>query len=245
VNAMILAAGLGTRLGTLGRRAPKVLLDIGGEPLLKRHLQQLEREGFSRVVINAHHLAGQILSFVAGYKGSLEISCLVEEQLLGTAGAVRNALPQLEPGPFLVVYGDVLLLDAPLRALFDFHRERGAVATLTVHAAETAEGKGAVRIDESGRVMSFEEKKHRQAGTALINSGVYVLEPELVASLPEGVAADFGHDLFPNALERGAPIFAYRLSTPIIDVGTPEGLELARAAVARFPTGDEGAADAI
>jgi NDP-sugar pyrophosphorylase family protein len=226
VNAMILAAGRGTRLGALGRRIPKVLVPIRGRPLLERHLDYLERERFSRVVINAHHLASQITSFAAGYRGPPELSCVVEETLLGTAGGVRNALPWLEPGPFLVLYGDVVV-DVPLAPLFDFHRRQRALATLVVHKTESNEGKGVVRVGAGGRVTRFEEKKRRKLGPALVNSGVYVIERELVASLPLSAAADFGDDVFPSALEQGLPIFSYRIAGSVIDIGTPDGLALA------------------
>jgi NDP-sugar pyrophosphorylase family protein len=228
VNAMILAAGRGTRLGALGQRIAKVLVDVGGRPLLERHFEYLEREQVSRVVINAHHLATQITSFVADYRGPLEISCIVERQLLGTAGSVRNALRQLGPAPFLVLYGDVVI-DEPLRPLVDFHRARRALATLTVHESESPEGKGTVTVDAEGRVTRFEEKNRSATGPALINSGVYVLEEDAVMSLPEGVPLDFGHDVFPNAVAAGLPIYAYGLSHPVIDVGTPEGLAVAKA----------------
>jgi mannose-1-phosphate guanylyltransferase len=230
VNAMILAAGRGTRLGPLGRSLPKVLVQVGGQPLLRRQLSYHEREGLSRVVINTHHLAGQITSFVARYHGPLEISCIREESLLGTAGGVRNALPRLGPGPFLVLYGDVLV-NEPLAPLFDYHRERGAIATLAVYEEESTEGKGVVRVDRSGRVTGFEEKQSRARGPALVNAGVYVIEPQLVSSLPAGAPSDFGHDVFPSAVNRGLPIFGYRIAQRVIDVGTPQGLALAGAAV--------------
>ena len=232
MKAIVLAAGHGTRLGALGRSIPKVLVPIGGRPLLERQLEYLEREGVSRVVINAHHLASQITSFAARYRGPLQLSCIVEESLLGTAGGVRNALGQLGPGPFLVLYGDVIV-DVQLAPLLEFHRRRGAIATLVVHEAESAVGKGVVRVGSHRRVADFEEKTHRETGPALINSGVYVIEPELVASLPAGSAADFGDDVFPRALARGLPIFSYPISAEVIDIGTPDGLALADAAVSK------------
>jgi mannose-1-phosphate guanylyltransferase len=230
VNAMILAAGRGTRLGALGRSVPKVLVRVGGRPFLQRQLDYLEREGISRVVINTHHLAEQITSFVARYRGPLEIACITEEWLLGTAGGVRNALPRLGPGPFLVLYGDVLV-DEPLAPLFDYHRERRALATLVVYEEQWTGGKGVVHVDRSGRVTAFEEKKQREPGPALVNAGVYVIEPELVSSLPARAPGDFGHDVFPSAVNRGLPVIGYRIGDPVIDIGTPEGLELADAAV--------------
>ncbi|MDQ3894311.1 MAG: nucleotidyltransferase family protein [Actinomycetota bacterium] len=226
---MILAAGRGTRLGNLGERVPKVLLDVGGEPLLSRHLRFLERHAVRRVVINAHHLADQIEAFIDGYRGPLELVCVREQRLLGTAGGVRNALPHLLPGPFLVLYGDVLV-DAPLAPLVAIHRRERALATLAVHEASSAEGKGVVDIDACGRVVGFVEKGDGGEGEArvLINSGVYVVEEELVSSLPEGVRLDFGHDVLPDAVRRGWPVFVHRLPSPVVDVGTPEGLALAR-----------------
>lgn len=227
---MILAAGRGTRLGALGRNAAKVLVCVGGRPLLERHLDYLEREGFTGVVINVHHLAEQVTSFIERYRGPLEISCIAEEFLLGTAGGVRNALPRLGRRPFLVLYGDVLV-DVPLAPLFQFHTERQALATLVVYEAHSTEGKGVVRVRRDGRVTGFEEKKRQEACPGLVNAGVYVIEPKLVASLPTGMPIDFGHDVFPSAVARGLPIFSYSIADPVIDIGTPAGLALADAAV--------------
>ncbi len=244
MNAMVLAAGLGTRLGSMGRTVPKVLIDIGGRPLLERHVEYLQRHGIYRVVINVHHLAARIESFVQSYDGPLEVVCVYEERLLGTAGGVRNALEHLEPGPFVVVYGDVLVEES-LDMMLEFHREKGAVATLAVHEADSAVGKGTVEVQENGRVTRFAEKDSRHDGPALINSGIYVLESELVASLDRGAFSDFGEDVFPHALASGLPIFAYRLSRPVIDIGTQEGLSLARSSVTPCTAvGEDRAAEA-
>ena len=228
---MVLAAGRGTRLGRLGVSMPKVLVDLGGEPLLARHLRYLEREGVDRVVINAHHLAEHIQAFIATYAGPLELVCVLEDQLLGTAGGVRNALPQLGNGPFLVLYGDVLI-DESLAGAVEMHRRRAPAATLTVHPAPAVEGKGVVELAEDGRVIGFVEKPQASdESQAWINSGVYVLDAGFVAQLPEGRELDFGKDVFPDALARGASILGHKLSTPVLDIGTPQGLEQARAKV--------------
>jgi NDP-sugar pyrophosphorylase family protein len=224
---MILAAGQGTRLGQLGQRIPKVLIELNGRPLLARHLDWLEREGVKRVVVNAHHLADHVQAFVDGYRGPLELICMVEPELLGTAGGVRNALRYLEPGPFVVLYGDVLV-DEPLGLLLERHRKERALATLSVHEASSAEGKGVVEVDTCGRVTNFVEKSERGEGPALINSGLYALEPELVAPLPAAAPLDFGLDVLPQAVARRERIFVHRLSSPAIDIGTPAGLAEAR-----------------
>jgi len=221
---------LGTRLGSIGRGTPKVLLDIGGRPLLARNLDYLQREGISRVVINVHHHAERIESFVQAYEGELQVVSVFEKRPLGTAGGVRNALRHLEPGPFLVLYGDVLVQD-PLDSLIAFHLQTRPLATVAVHEAESAEGKGVVEVDSTGRVTSFTEKQGRDAGRVLINSGIYVLEKELLAGIAAGSVCDFGEDVFPQLIASGSAIFAFRLAGPVIDIGTPEGLSLARSSV--------------
>ena len=228
MNAMVLAAGRGTRLGELGKAIPKCLVELGGEPLLARHLSYLEREGAQRVVVNAHHLADQVEQFLAAYDGPLETRCIVEPKLLGTAGGVRNALDALGPEPFLVIYGDILL-DAPLLPLLDLHRRARAVATLAVHPADDVEGKGVVELGPGDRVTGFLEKPGAAvARPAWINSGLYVLDAQFMASLPAGEPLDFGLDVLPDAVRRGLPVYAHRLAEAVIDVGTPDALELGR-----------------
>jgi NDP-sugar pyrophosphorylase family protein len=228
VSAMILAAGRGTRLGPVGREMPKVLLEIGGEPLLVRHLRYLEREGVERVVLNAHHLAEQVRVFVDGYRGTLELALVVEPELRGTAGSVRSALPSLGRDPFVVLYGDVLI-DEPLAPIFEAHRSNAAVATLTVYEAPSTLGKGVVDVGADGRVCGFREKQQERSG--LVNAGLYVLEHDFVAGLPDHIPLDFGDDVLPSAVARGEAVFAYKLGAAVIDVGTPEALSLARKAV--------------
>lgn len=224
---MILAAGLGTRLGSLGAAQPKVLIDVGGRPLLEHHLDYLEASGATRVVINAHHRAELISAAAERYRGPLEVIVVREPELLGTAGGVRNALPHLGLDPFLVLYGDVLVRE-PVAAMFDTHRRARAVATLAVHAAQEAEGKGTVEVDDSGFVRHFAEKQASAEGPALINSGIYVLERQVVERLAAGAFCDFGNDVFPSLIAEGAPVATLRLRAPVIDIGTPEGLSLAR-----------------
>jgi mannose-1-phosphate guanylyltransferase len=228
----VLAAGAGTRLGAAGRRLPKVLMDVGGRPLLAWQLDRLHEQGFTRVVVNAHYLAEQIEAFAAAYDGPLELTVLVESTLLGTAGGARNALAALGSQPFLVLYGDVVTTE-PLSGLLGTHGRTGAAATLAVHESPTAEGKGVVEVDREGRVTRFVEKGLRGSGPALVNSGIYVLEPAFVETLPLGVPLDFGYDVFPQALERRERIVVHRLATPVIDAGTPEGLAAARSLLQR------------
>jgi glucosyl-dolichyl phosphate glucuronosyltransferase len=224
MNAMILGAGRGTRLGELGLRAPKILLELDGTPLLARHLRYLEREGVQRVVVNAHHLAARVETFLSAYQGPLVVELVVERELLGTAGGVRNALHLLGPDPFVVLYGDVVIQE-PLGPLFEMFRRADATALLSVYEAAQTVGKGVVEVAPDGRVLGFREKQ--QEGPGLVNAGLYVLAPEFVVEAPLGVELDFGLDVLPAAVARGERVFAYPLEAPVLDIGTPEALEKA------------------
>ncbi|HZU60916.1 MAG TPA: NDP-sugar synthase [Solirubrobacteraceae bacterium] len=239
---MILAAGRGTRLAALGLKVPKPLVDVGGQPLLSRQLGYLAGQGVQRVVVNAHHLASAIESFAAEYKSPPELRVVVEPELLGTAGGVRNALDEFDGAPIIVLYGDVLM-DAPLAPLLALHRGLDAQATLAVYRSTDVLGKGTLAVNDEGYVTGFQEKASTavQDG-ALINAGLYVLEPEVVSSLPAGTPLDFGHDVFPALIAAGGRLAAHVLQEPVIDVGTPEGLAQARELVearacARAPAG--------
>ncbi|HTA34580.1 MAG TPA: NDP-sugar synthase [Solirubrobacteraceae bacterium] len=227
MNAMILAAGRGTRLGKLGRTVPKILVNVGGEPLLARQIRYLKESGIKRIVINAHHLADQIESFVAGHPLADDIDIVMEAELLGTAGGVRNALPYLGADTFAVLYGDVIV-DEPVDRVAETHRRLGAAVTLTLYRATEVEGKGTVELTPAGTASAFHEKASSDvAGKAYVNAGLYVVEASLVQDLAANVALDFGHDVFPMALARGQLVGTHLLDAPVIDIGTQSMLDLA------------------
>jgi NDP-sugar pyrophosphorylase family protein len=182
--------------------------------------------------VNAYHRAEAIEAFVRSYRGPVAIRAITERKLLGTAGGVRNALGLLGPEPFFVLYGDVVI-DQPLAPIAEAHRRRDAAATVTVYASDVVEGKGTVLVDEEDWVVSFVEKQEVVGSPALINAGLYMVEPPFLADLPRDEEIDFGHEVFPAALARGSRVLAYRLAEPVIDVGTPEGLAQARARAAQ------------
>lgn len=228
MNAMILAAGRGTRLGALGRTVPKIMVDMGGEPLLARQIRYLKDGGIERIVINAHHLADQVEGFVAEHPLAADIDVVFEPELLGTAGGVRNALPHLGEGAFVVLYGDVIV-DESIGAVSETHRQAEAAATLTVYRTAEVEGKGIVQIARDGTLEAFHEKAASHVdGHAYVNAGLYVLDSDLLRDLPAGIALDFGHDVFSLALAQGRTIAAHILAMPVIDMGTPAMLDLAR-----------------
>lgn len=230
MQAMMLAAGRGTRLGALGRSLPKALVPIAGKPLLAHQLEYLAVQGVERVVINAHHLAEQIVEFVRKNDQPLEVEVTVEPELLGTSGGVRAALHRFDLStPIIVLYADTILA-APLRSVWDEHRRAGAHGTICATWLEDTKGKGVLECDADGTVLGFVEKPvDRRPG--LTNAGLYVVDPALVALAPEGAFSDFGHDLFPQAMAAGLRLRAHRLyGDAAHDIGTPEALALAQRA---------------
>lgn len=231
MNVVLLAAGYGTRLASVFPDTPKILVSIRNEPLLSVQLRYLAREGANRVVMNAHHLADQVEHYLTTNQPPVETTLVVEKQLLGTAGGVRNLLGYLESTPFVVLYGDVLT-NLKLADLLDCHLSRRAEATIAVYKTRSIAGKGTVRIARDGRVLSFSEKSTSAASRPLfVNAGVYILEPRFVAeAVASSACSDFGHDIFPRAVTEGRRLFAYELMGSVIDVGTPEGLAAAHLA---------------
>jgi NDP-sugar pyrophosphorylase family protein len=227
MQVMLLAAGRGTRLGELGRQMPKVLVEIGGRPLLSHQLDYLESEGADLVVINAHHLADQVLDFVSGERRPFEIQVVVERELMGTAGGVRNALQCFRRGEEIAVLNGDTLIDAPLRKIVRDHRRSGAAATLCATLLADTTGKGVIEVDSEARVTGFEEKPVVPR-PGLASAGLYVLERELAGLIPHGVFYDFAGDLFPLALEIDLELRVHELSGSFADVGTPESLAAAR-----------------
>ena len=224
---MILGAGRGTRLGRLSENVPKVLVDIGGVPLLERQLDYLLAQGITRVMVNAHHLAEHVQAFARGYRGGIDLEVTHEEQLLGTAGGVRHAIDFFGGQALIVLYGDVVVRES-LAGLIAAHERSAAMATLAVYSSTDVDGKGVVVADGAGTITAFAEKHVKSTTSALINAGIYAVEPHFISQLPPAVELDFGHDVFPDALRRGVMLRAHRLNRPVIDVGTPDGLARAR-----------------
>ncbi len=225
-TAIVLSAGLGTRMRPMTERTPKVLFDVGGEPLLFHTLRLLARSGVRRVGINLHHLGDRIKSAAGnGEEFGVEIVYSEEPSLLGSAGAVR-ALKHAIDGRFAVLYGDVLT-NVDLRELDAFHTEHDATMTLALTRAEDPTRCGVVETTREARVASFIEKPRHAPRDADVSAGVYVCEPRVIDAIPDGVS-DFGTDVIPALIDRGERVFGMRTNAYFQDIGTPEGYRLAR-----------------
>jgi mannose-1-phosphate guanylyltransferase/phosphomannomutase len=217
MKAVVLCAGMGTRLGPLTANTPKPMLRVGGEPLLAHTLRHLARHGIDWVAVNLHFMPEIITAYFGdGSAFGVRIHYAHEQALLGTAGtlrALRSALADTDET--LVVYGD-LLTDQDFGELAHVHRERGADATLLLH--ERAGSNSLVRMSDDGRVTAFVERpdaEERQRNPhPWVNSGVAVVGPKLLASIPDAVPADLPKHVYVPLLSRlhiyGVPLTGYR-----------------------------------
>jgi len=231
MRALVLAAGLGTRLRPLTAALPKPLAPVGGRPVIEHLLARLAGEGIDRAVVNLHWMADQIVARLGERDAfGVELSWSHEEQLLGTAGAIRGARGLLGEGDIMVLSGDGLH-DVALREVAQRHRQSGAAATITVRRLPRPETCALVALDEAGMVTRFVEKPPpEEVFTDLASIGIYCFSPaarELVRDGP----CDIARDLIPALLERGMPVAAAHTDAWWSDIGTVAELTAANLAV--------------
>jgi NDP-sugar pyrophosphorylase family protein len=225
---MILAGGMSTRLYPLTKQVPKPLVPVVGEPISAHIMRWLHAFGYTDVAINVHYLAEQIeATFGDGSRYGVRLHYWHEERLMGSAGALKP-LETFFTETFVVVGCDDLT-DANLSALVAFHRERGALATIGLIDADEVEQYGVVVTDERGRILEFQEKPPKGTERSkLVNTGIYVFEPEIFDYIPADAFYDFGKGVFPALLEAGAGFYGMKLGAAYWrDIGTPKEYRLA------------------
>jgi mannose-1-phosphate guanylyltransferase / phosphomannomutase len=222
VKAVVMAGGEGTRLRPLTSNQPKPMVPIVGKPCMEHALDLLRRHGLTEVVVTLAFMPQAIRTYFGdGESLGLEMDYSVEENPLGTAGSVALARERLTD-TFLVISGDALC-DVDLTGLIDAHRRNGAAATIGLKSVDNPLEFGIVVTDDDGRVERFLEKPSwGQVFSDTINTGIYVLEPEVLRHVPDGRPFDFSKELFPHLLEMGRPIYGHVLDGYWQDVGTLE-----------------------
>jgi len=203
-----MAGGEGSRLRPLTSRRPKPLVPVVGRPCMEHILRLLRRHGITEVVVTLQYLAAEIRNYFGdGQDLGMDIAYAVEDRPLGTAGSVRNAA-ELIRDTFLVISGDALT-DIDLTQAVDFHRDRGARATIVLARVPTPLEYGVVITDADGRVQRFLEKPSwGEVFSDQVNTGIYVVEPEVLAGIEPEQSVDWSQDVFPRMLQRGDPLFA-------------------------------------
>lgn len=222
MHALLLTAGLGTRLDPLTRLVAKAAAPLGGRTLAERALLWLRGEGIRHAVLNLHYKPDTITSAIGdGAHLGLQVRYSWEQPILGSAGGPRHALDLLDSDPFLIVNGDTLC-DVALAPMIEAHRRSGAEATMALVPNPAPDFYNGVRLDEQDRVTDFVPAGPAAAGTFHF-VGIQVVNRSIIAPLADGVPAETVKGVYRERV-RTTPgaIRGWRLSQPFVDIGTPE-----------------------
>ncbi|HYI45748.1 MAG TPA: sugar phosphate nucleotidyltransferase [Actinomycetota bacterium] len=222
MQAVIMAGGEGSRLRPLTSNMPKPMLPITNRPLMEHIILLLRKHGFTDVVATVQFLSSVIRNYFGdGSDLGVSLSYATEEVPLGTAGSVLGARDLLS-GTFLVISGDALT-DLDVQEVVAFHRAKGAAATLVLkHVPDPLEF-GIVMTDADGRIERFLEKPSwGQVFSDTINTGIYVIEPDVLDLIPVDEPYDFSSQLFPAMLDKGLPLFGFVADSYWEDVGNAD-----------------------
>jgi len=223
LKAMLLAAGLGTRLRPLTYELPKPMVPVLGRPVMEHILRLLAKHGFDDVVANLHYFPDLIRDrFGDGSAYGVRLVYSYEPELLGTAGGVRNVRDHFGDETFLIISGDALT-DIDLGALWAAHKEKGGIATLALKRVDDTSQFGVVIVGEDGRIQGFQEKPDpAEALSNLGNCGIYVFEPEIFDYFPEPEFVDWAMDVFPTLLAQDVSFYGHEFPDYWNDVGSLE-----------------------
>lgn len=219
MQAMIMAAGVGSRLMPMTTDIPKPMIPMANRPLMANTVQLLHRHGFDQIIANLHYHADCISSYFGdGQAFEVSLRYSREEELLGTAGGVKRCEWFLNDC-FIIVSGDALT-DIDLTELLRAHKQHGALATIALREVQDVEHFGIVIADEYGHIKSFQEKpRPEEALSRVANTGIYVFEPEIFKYIPVGEFYDFGKQVFPHLVKVGAPFYGVVVEDYWCDVG--------------------------
>lgn len=217
---IVMAGGEGTRLRPLTCNRPKPLVPVANKPIMEHTVELLKKHNLTQIIATLHYLADEIVSYFGiGEKWGVNISYSVEDIPLGTAGSVKKVESEISD-TFLIISGDALC-DFNLRKAISFHKEKKAKATLLLYRVSNPLEYGVVITDEEGRIVKFLEKPSwGEVFSDTINTGIYILEPEVLKYLEKDKVCDFSRDLFPLLLEKNEPIYGYIAEDYWCDVGS-------------------------
>ncbi len=221
LKAVILAGGKGTRLRPLTYTKPKPLLPLAGEPAIAHLIKKLAQDGFDEIIITTNYYAERLRATLGdGAQYGARIDHVKEAAPLGTAGSVKNSEALIDD-TFLVVQGDNQF-DFKLDPLVEFHRKLGASVTLGLVEVPNPSEYGIAEISDGHVVRFLEKPKPEECFSNLINTGLYLLEPEVLKIVPEGKPFDFSRNLFPLMLQRGMSVGGFHARGFWVDIGDPE-----------------------
>jgi len=219
MKAMIMAAGVGSRLMPMTVDIPKPMMPVGNIPLMENIVELLVGNRFNEIIANLHYHSDKISDYFGdGGKFAASMNYSLEDELMGTAGGVKKCEWFLDD-TFVIVSGDALT-DIDLSELVKEHKKKGALATIAMKEVSEVEQFGVVITDENGKIQSFQEKPRKEEALSnMANTGIYVFEPEIFKYIPAKQFCDFGKQVFPHLVKMGAPFYGVKTDGYWCDVG--------------------------
>jgi len=225
MKAIILAAGLGTRLRPLTDNKPKGMLPIKGKPLLEHLIDNLKEYGIIEIGMNLFYLPNIITDYFGnGEKYGINLTFKKEDTLLGTSGAIDQFRDWIGKEDFLVVYGDNFF-HLNYRTLIDqFKKSPECIAMICTQHINDLKGKGLIVANRGNRILNFIEKPEypEKYHTDLVNAGIYILKNKILDYIPSREFSDFSRDIFPSLLKNGLFMSSFIIKEPLVDIGTIE-----------------------
>ena len=220
MKAVVMAGGEGTRLRPLTCNRPKPKVPVANKPIIQHIFELLQCHGITDIAVTLYYLADEIESFFGdGSELGLKLSYSIEDVPLGTAGSVRKACEMLGRERVIVISGDALT-DIDLDDVVRFHESKSAMATIVTTRVPNPLEYGIVVFDDEGRIRRFLEKPSwGQVFSDTVNTGIYVLEPEVFDYIDSGRSVDFSQDVFPKLLHGGERLFGFVTTDYWCDVG--------------------------
>ena len=223
-SAILLVGGRGTRLAPLTNNTPTPLLQVAGVPFTEHQINKARSAGITEIVLATSFKAELFEPYFGDGKNfGISIKYAVEEVALGTGGAISNAAAMLEGSGLVAIFNGDVLSKHDLDAQFKSHESNGADVTLYLTQVEDARAYGAVELDDSGRVLAFNEKMENPP-TNIINAGCYIFNREVIAAIPFGKVISVERETFPQLLSSGAKVFGFIDKSYWLDIGTPAAL---------------------
>lgn len=218
ITGVVLAGGLGTRLRPTVSYKPKVMANVNGRPFLTYLLDQLEDAGLHKVVLCTGYMADAVSKEIGDTYKSLKIIYSKEDDPLGTAGAIKLAVPHLDSEYILVMNGDSYI-DTDLNNFLNWHVENNCSASILLTKVNDISRYGKVVVAEDGQIVNFEEKGG-ESGPGWINAGVYLLDKETLKYLPQETPSSMEKQFFPALAGKG--LYGFQSKGEFFDIGTPE-----------------------
>ncbi|HNX44923.1 MAG TPA: nucleotidyltransferase family protein [Bacteroidales bacterium] len=218
-DVIVLAGGLGTRLQDAVPGVPKCMATLAGKPFLEYLLNYLQNNRLQRVILSLGYLADVVKEHFGDRYGTLALEYSIEDEPLGTGGAVKRALPLAATESVFVLNGDTFF-DVDLPEMLHQHNLSKALVTIALHEAQNAGRYGVVAINSDGRITSFSEKQPG-VGRGLINGGIYLVEKDYLSEHPLTGTFSLEKDLFQQECH-STMIYGYHSNGYFIDIGIPD-----------------------